>query len=147
MYIKVVNGAAVEYDLARLRQDNPRTSFPFPPSADLLASYGVFPVEDSALPTYNPLTQNVVTDGVEYAAGAWRKKYRVENLAVPQAAQKIRTRRADLLAQTDWVVLRALETGGSVPAPIAAYRQALRDLPQQPGFPFSIDWPAAPETL
>ncbi|MEX3929804.1 phage tail assembly chaperone [Paraburkholderia sp. BR10936] len=26
-----------------------------------------------------------------------------------------------------------------------AYRQALRDVPQQPGFPFEIDWPQAPE--
>ena len=28
----------------------------------------------------------------------------------------------------------------------AAYRQALRDLPQQEGFPFVINWPEAPDT-
>ena len=28
----------------------------------------------------------------------------------------------------------------------AAYRQALRDLPEQQGFPFNINWPEAPET-
>ena len=27
---------------------------------------------------------------------------------------------------------------------IARYRQALRDLPEQPGFPFDIDWPEKP---
>lgn len=27
---------------------------------------------------------------------------------------------------------------------IARYRQALRDIPQQPGFPFEIDWPEEP---
>ena len=27
----------------------------------------------------------------------------------------------------------------------AAYRQALRDLPEQQGFPFNIEWPEAPE--
>lgn len=27
---------------------------------------------------------------------------------------------------------------------IARYRQALRDLPQQPGFPYDIDWPEKP---
>lgn len=28
----------------------------------------------------------------------------------------------------------------------AAYRQALRDLPAQPGFPFHVTWPKAPES-
>ncbi len=28
----------------------------------------------------------------------------------------------------------------------AAYRQALRDLPEQAGFPFNITWPEAPES-
>lgn len=28
---------------------------------------------------------------------------------------------------------------------IGQYRQALRDLPEQPGFPFDIDWPNKPE--
>ena len=28
----------------------------------------------------------------------------------------------------------------------AAYRQALRDLPEQQGFPFNIEWPEAPES-
>jgi hypothetical protein len=27
---------------------------------------------------------------------------------------------------------------------IAIYRKALRDLPEQPGFPFDIDWPEKP---
>lgn len=29
----------------------------------------------------------------------------------------------------------------------AAYRQALRDLPEQEGFPFNINWPEQPSTL
>ncbi len=28
---------------------------------------------------------------------------------------------------------------------IGQYRQALRDLPEQPGFPFEIEWPDKPE--
>lgn len=27
----------------------------------------------------------------------------------------------------------------------AAYRQRLRDIPTQPGFPYDIEWPGAPE--
>ena len=48
------------------------------------------------------------------------------------------------LAACDWIVTRAVETGAPVPAAWAAYRSALRDLPQQPGFPGAITWPMPP---
>lgn len=73
------------------------------------------------------------------AAGSWVP--RPTPLALARAA---RTQRARLLAESDWVVARAAETGQPVPAEWAAYRQALRDVPAQPGFPGSIDWPAVP---
>lgn len=34
--------------------------------------------------------------------------------------------------------------GNVLTGSIARYRQALRDLPQQPGFPYDIDWPEKP---
>lgn len=61
----------------------------------------------------------------------------------PAAAARLR--RARLLAACDWVVTRANETDQPVPDTWAAYRQALRDVPSQPGFPAAIDWPAKPE--
>lgn len=47
-------------------------------------------------------------------------------------------------AASDWVVTRAFEQGAQVPAPWAAYRQALRDVTAQLGFPGSVQWPSAP---
>lgn len=47
----------------------------------------------------------------------------------------------------DWVTLRALDTGKSVPAAWLTYRQALRDVPSQKGFPATITWPTAPEAV
>lgn len=44
----------------------------------------------------------------------------------------------------DWVTLRATETGTPVPADWLTYRQALRDVPEQSGFPSTITWPKAP---
>lgn len=55
-----------------------------------------------------------------------------------------RRQRADLLAACDWVVARAIESGDLVPQDWRLYRQALRDVTAQPGWPFSIDWPCAP---
>lgn len=56
---------------------------------------------------------------------------------------RVRARRAALLADCDWVLLRAIETGDEVPTPWSAYRQALRDITEQQD-PFSISWPTPP---
>lgn len=56
-----------------------------------------------------------------------------------------RRTRDKALAACDWLVVRALETGNPVSDVWKKYRQALRDVPAQKGFPQSIDWPKAPE--
>jgi hypothetical protein len=59
------------------------------------------------------------------------------------SAREVRSERDHLLADSDWAVLPD--------APVANgqawkdYRQALRDVPQQVGFPTEIDWPVKPE--
>jgi hypothetical protein len=52
--------------------------------------------------------------------------------------------RDEKLVESDWILLRALERGTALPPEWAAYRQALRDIPQQAGFPNDIDWPEEP---
>ena len=54
---------------------------------------------------------------------------------------EMRKRRDDLLKESDWVVVKAFETNTTIPAEWATYRQALRDIPQQPDFPTNINWP------
>lgn len=53
--------------------------------------------------------------------------------------------RKQLLAETDWIVTKSLESGEAVPDEWKQYRQALRDIPTQPDFPDSIEWPTKPE--
>lgn len=60
-------------------------------------------------------------------------------------ADAARAQRDALLSACDWVVVRAQELGEPVPEAWADYRQALRDVPQQEGFPENIDWPYAPD--
>ncbi len=57
--------------------------------------------------------------------------------------QAVRERRDALLAQSDWVTLRAQEQGVPAPPEWLAYRQALRDITLQPD-PCGIDWPVPP---
>ena len=65
--------------------------------------------------------------------------------SVEEKAKRARASRDALLANTDWVVIKSLETGQPVPPEWATYRQALRDITKQPGFPLEVVWPEAPE--
>ena len=67
-------------------------------------------------------------------------------LAECQLAEKwkdIRFKRSRLLAETDWVVIKAKETGGNISSAWKTYRQDLRDVPTQSD-PDDITWPTKP---
>lgn len=64
---------------------------------------------------------------------------------VAELTNSARAQRDALLAGTDWIVARAYEEGTPVSPQWATYRQALRDVPQQVGFPANIQWPTKPE--
>ena len=68
----------------------------------------------------------------------------VSTPTVAALASLVRAERDRRLAACDWVLLRSLELAQPVPTDWAAYRAALRAVPEQPGFPTSIDWPIAP---
>jgi hypothetical protein len=53
-----------------------------------------------------------------------------------------REKRNMLLSECDWTRLDDADTDKSA---WAVYRQALRDVPQQPDFPENIVWPTKPE--
>ena len=56
-----------------------------------------------------------------------------------------RAERDARLVASDVIVARSTEAGVPVPAAWVTYRQALRDVPQQAGFPDNIQWPVKPE--
>lgn len=57
--------------------------------------------------------------------------------------QDIRTRRDIELNKTDWTQLPDIEPKKR--KAYASYRQKLRDIPQQDGFPEKVNWPVKPE--
>lgn len=65
-------------------------------------------------------------------------------LATDRAWADVRAKRDTLLAASDWVTLRAQETGQQIPIDWLIYRQALRDVTQQSD-PMSIEWPVKPD--
>ena len=58
--------------------------------------------------------------------------------------QYLRYQRDKKLAETDWVVTKANETGVAESDAWKAYRQALRDLPGNTTDPFNPTWPTKP---
>jgi hypothetical protein len=90
-------------------------------------------------------------DGVEQIEGKWYTKYSVADMDAEAIAAKdveqaksVRAQRDTKLAECDWRVIKALESGTPQDFDWAAYRQALRDITTQAGFPWTIDWPVAP---
>ena len=57
-------------------------------------------------------------------------------------ADEARTERDRLLADSDWTQVADAPVDQ---AAWATYRQALRDVPEQAGFPDNINWPTKPE--
>ena len=63
---------------------------------------------------------------------------------------EVRAQRDKLLADSDWIVTKAIEQnaqdglGVQIPVVWLDYRQALRDIPQQAGFPENVTWPTKP---
>jgi len=65
--------------------------------------------------------------------------------ALDSMAAQIRTDRNGKLAATDWTQLKDIPD--SVSSEWAVYRQALRDIPNQEGFPTSVVWPVSPDAV
>lgn len=78
-----------------------------------------------------------------YTADEWVDD-RSELEVVKQVTAEIRARRDQLLKSTDWVVMRAFETGVPVDKAWLDYRQALRDITLQED-PLNIIWPESPK--
>ncbi len=138
MYAKIKEGKPVSFPYSQddLRRENPNTSFPRKVSDSLFASYGVFPVKRSERPSHQPLTEKIESK-IELVDGSWVQNWEVVRLPQKQAEDNIRGHRNSKLAKYDWMAYSDVV----MPDHIKRYRQALRDVPSQDGFPYSVIWP------
>ena len=128
------------YSLSRLREDNSGTSFPDVISDETLAAHRVFPVVATAVPDYDSKT-HCVMQGIRRVGADWTQSWTIEELPEEDAGANVRGYRNRLLSQTDYTQLA--DAPGDTAA-WATYRQALRDIPAQDGFPFTVTWPTEP---
>ena len=138
----------------------PNTSMPKPLTEAIINDLGGDVVFEGPQATGGTVYQFSQYAGVEQINGKWYTKYVLgpiftdneEATAAEQEAaykamkdaeqaKSVRATRDAKLAETDWVVIKAMETGAAVPEAIAAERQALRDITAQEGFPWNVTWP------
>lgn len=108
------------------------------------ATHGWYPcVEVNA--QHDPVTQIrspaefVLEEGIVTATYTiWDKP---SSQVYSEASEVIRTERNRLISETDWMAL----SDNNITAEWAAYRQALRDITNQSGFPHTIEWPTKPQ--
>lgn len=151
MFVKIKDGAIAQYpfSLQQLRLENPNVSFSKNPSDESLAAYGVYRVGYQAAPEYNRLTERLVhSDQPSLIDGEWVLTKTVVSLTDEQIefnrnlkAADVRNQRNELLAKTDWTQISDAPVDKTA---WASYRQALRDISAQEGFPYSISWPEKP---
>ena len=84
-------------------------------------------------------------DGIEKIGDKWYTKYSIRQQDKEpidkQYAENIRNRRDNLIKESDW---RAVSDRKLEPA-WKRYRQALRDITKQEGFPHDVEWPVDPD--
>ena len=160
MYVKITNDQPVEfpYTIGQFRRDNPYTSFPKQIPDTMLKRHNVQPVIEMSKPAYDPLVQDLVMDEMPHKevirvevdeetqeertiyGNLWLIGYSVVNKSEAEAAAAIRNKRDSLLAETDWMAL----SDNTLTEAWATYRQQLRDISDQEGFPYSVIWPTKP---
>lgn len=127
------------YSFGNLRMDFPNVSFPAEVNDESINQFYVYRVQPTARPSYDD-TVNTLVDSVELVNEQWVQKWIVENVAEELAIFNVRRKRDRLLSETDWLAL----SDNVLTEDWAAYRQALREVPQQTGFPFEVVWPIKP---
>ena len=153
-----------------IRKLHPNTSLPRVWTADICEFLGIDPVLAAPAPAASGEYKLVGRKGVtQDANGNWVEAYverdmfadhiTEEGVTVTKAEQEqtytarrneeaataVRAERDKLLASCDWMAIKAFEAGSTLSAEWATYRQALRDVTAQEGFPNEITWPTKPE--
>lgn len=94
------------------------------------------------MPEYKKIVDGVVVElTAEEIAEIEARQAEWEASADARAADEVREQRDVLLAQTDWWVM----PDRTATQAQLDYRQALRDITAQAGFPNDVTWPTKPE--
>ena len=158
MYAEVKNRVVITfpYDYDTLCQKNPYTKFAqtdallmYVGTEDNLAGNELVQVVETDAPAFDRQTQKIVKDSSPTLANnVWALGWSTQSLTQEEQsakradqAQTVRNQRTQLLKDCDWTQIADSTADKTA---WATYRQALRDITGQAGFPWTITWPDAP---
>jgi hypothetical protein len=151
MFALIEAGAVKQYPygVGELKQANPNTSFPNQMSDSALEDFGVYRVYFDTPPAIEA-TQVLAesTPAFSESDQRWTQVWLVRDKTTEEVeaeaaikAAEIRAERNRLLSASDWTQLADSSADKDA---WATYRQALRDITDQAGFPWEVTWPEAP---
>ena len=136
-------------DIEPTRWDEDNFCFARKLTPEQAEKFGVTKLKIVTPPYFNPATQRRDEGSALLVNGVWTQNYIVSQLTPEEAAAKaeeqgriVRAERDRLLERADWT--QAVDIAKATQDKWAPYRQALRDVPQQAGFPFNVVWPQSP---
>ena len=134
--VKIINNNPVVYSEAAFRADNRHTVYGAGISPSDLNAQGVYRVSQATKPS--EVGKVAVLDAMPTLAnGVWTQGWTLRTMTADEA----RAERNTFLQATDvWAL-----SDRTMTAEQTAYRQALRDITAQSGFPTDITWPTKPE--
>ncbi len=155
MLIQLQDGQPIGHPVLEesFRQLFPGTSFPrsLGPADVEPHGFGIF--EFSQIPEPADRYDKVVEAApVRDASGIWRQVWEIVPMTAAERLEADARKAEDLRHERGLFLMRSDHTQlPDAPPAIdraawAAYRQALRDLPQQAGFPWQVTWPTPPES-
>ena len=151
MFALIQDGALGQYpyNVAQLKAAYPNVSFPAIPRDETLQEFGMFRVFNATQPELTD-TQVLEEDSPVFSNEdqRWTQVWRVRDMTSEEVASRndaqaaqVRTDRNTKLLASDWTQVADAPVDKAV---WATYRQLLRDITAQSGFPWVIEWPEAP---
>ena len=138
----------------QLRKKYWNVSFPERITNDILNDYGYDPILNGPQVSVSGPYETSVRKGIEEINGQWFTKFVVgpifntleeeieyKNKIDNTAAKSIRSTRNNLLKESDWTQIPDCTVDKTI---WAKYRQELRDVTTQDGFPHEVVWPEEP---
>ena len=118
-------------------------SFPAEITDAMKEKYGIADVNENAKPSFDPLTENIAEAPMTIVDGVVQINYIKKAFSEEEQAFNVRSQRNSNLRGSDWMALNDV----TMPEKWKTYRQALRDIPEQSGFPSNVAWPEPPDNF
>lgn len=143
MYAKIDGSTIVKYPYTfkDLQKEHSNVSFPKTLNATVKAAYNIADVNENAKPDFNSLTENIVETAMTVVDGVAQINYAKEAASISDQRTRVRDHRNSMIERSDYMALSDVTMSDAW----TTYRQALRDVPQQEGFPSNVTWPDQPE--